>query len=206
MTKPQRTIMLAGALLLAATAMLGFKAGQRRAAPTSVAVVNLFELMRNLDELKEHDAKIATMQANYQAEIDAAVAELERRRKEFQSLAMTPEEEIQRGGELTELRLNVEAARRRSELILQFNENMLMIELYNKVRESAESLANELGYDMVLVRSDTTGFGALPADAQSGQLQNEMLLRQIIYVSDALDITEQLRLRMNNEYNNALQP
>lgn len=199
MTKTHRTLILAGALLLASATMLGFSAGRTQAAPTSIAIIDLFGVMEQLDEFKEDEAHIKAMYEGYQKEIDNAVAELNRRQDEIQGLVMTPEENVRAGAGLLEQQAAVEAAKQRSRLILQFNENIRMIDLYQKISDGAREIAEERGYDLVLLRSDEASFGKLPDNAGRDQLKELMVFRQTIFVSDAIDITDALALRLNNK-------
>lgn len=198
MTRTHRTLVLAGALLLASTAMLGFRAGQTRASPTSVAVVDLFKLMNQLDEFKEDDAELEAMALGFEKEINDAIEQLKAKQSEIRDLVLTPEEDFNKRANLLEMNAAVEAARQRSGLILQFNENIKMIDLYKKVSEATREIAAEKGYDLVLIRSDESSFGALRDDVQPQQLRELMVLRQTIFVADSIDITDQLATRMNN--------
>lgn len=201
MKRTHRTLLLAGALVLASAAMLGFKAGRSQAAPTSVAVVDLFSLMNQLEEFKEDDAALNVMATEFEKEINSAVDELKRKQNEIKDLVLTPEEDFRARANLLELNATVEAARQRSRLVLQFNENIRMIDLYQKISRACAEIASEKGYDLVLIRSDESSFGPLRDDVQPQQLRELMVLRQTIFVSDAVDITDQLVVKMNNQKN-----
>lgn len=211
-TGSHRRLMLFGvAICLGTTAMLGFRAATRaEPRPVSIAVVDMFKLMNSLDELQQDKTELDAMRKRYQDEVDQDLAQIKSIESDLQELNMPDDEKFQKTIRRLELRSNANAKVQRSKLILGFEDNRRTIDRYNKLVEAAGALAKEQGYDLVMVRSDQHAFGALPDPAESNidppQLQDIMLLRQMLYVNDAIDITDQLIKRMNNEFKAGLNP
>ncbi len=78
-------------------------------------------------------------------------------------------------------------------------------DLYKKVFDAIQTLAMTEGYDLVIV--DDSG-DALPFDRSSrlvpqAQVLQQLAMRKVLFVNPTLDITEDLIMRMNNEFNAA---
>ncbi len=78
-------------------------------------------------------------------------------------------------------------------------------DLYKKIVDAINTLALSEGYDLVIV--DDSG-EALPFNRNArvvpqDQVRQQLTRRKVLFVSPTLDITEDLIMRMNNEFNAA---
>ena len=72
--------------------------------------------------------------------------------------------------------------------------------VYRKLSDTIGKVATEAGYDMVLFKEKTM---ALPqANMKPDTLSAMLQMRKVIWVRNDLDITDQIVLRMNNEWKN----
>ena len=88
---------------------------------------------------------------------------------------------------------------------LEIDKAVHLQNLYKKIYEAATSLALTEGYDLIII--DDSG-AELPFDrnlrvAPQAQVLQKLSLRKVLFVSPTLDITEDLIMRMNNEFNAA---
>ena len=191
-------------LALLAVSIVGYQAIAQRAvapAPPVVATVQMEPLFDGLQERAEAKAEVAALDSKLQSDLTA-------RRAAIQTL----QEELE----------NVVAAARRQELVdqialahmkLQLWQQNAMVELeiekalrlqhlYSSIKTSIKELAEDEGYDMVMLNDSAD---ELPFDREARipvqmQVLQQITNRKILYLNSALDITEDLVIRMNNEF------
>lgn len=198
-----RGILVAGVLSALIASGFAFKAGANnanmRAAPTAVAVVDLVTLLQNLDEMRERTERVG-------AEAQRLREDLERRRREVQSL----EDDIRsmdfRGSErddkVLELRIRegeLNALEQGYAIVIERREMRIILDLYPKVTQVVRELSNEQGYDLVLLDDRSR---QVPGIERGGQAITDVLLKEkrILYANDAIDITQAVTTRMNNNF------
>jgi len=74
--------------------------------------------------------------------------------------------------------------------------------LYRSIRNAVESLAEAEGYDLVVVDDSSSEFGLNPQSSMSRQMQvrQQIVGRRVLFGRDAIDITDELIVRMNNAW------
>ena len=83
------------------------------------------------------------------------------------------------------------------------NERSLMFrDLYMKIKSSVADIANENGYDLVLITDDDREILVNPqADtSQEFQVREQIGQQRVVFASDQIDITEQIVTHMNLEW------
>ncbi|MEE8156197.1 MAG: OmpH family outer membrane protein [Phycisphaerales bacterium] len=88
---------------------------------------------------------------------------------------------------------------------LELDKAVRLQDLYKKIVDAINTLALSEGYDLVIV--DDSG-EALPFNRNArvvpqDQVRQQLTRRKVLFVSPTLDITEDLIMRMNNEFNAA---
>ena len=76
---------------------------------------------------------------------------------------------------------------------LRMEEQLLIENLIRKANEAVERIGQENGYDLVLFKNQTVNM-------QQGQQQAQLNIRIVAWSSEAIDLTDQIIQRMNNEY------
>lgn len=197
------------ALALAAAALAGYQAlAQRAQAPAApiVATVQMEKLFDGLDQRADAKAEVAALEAQLTREqkskadsIDALESELEnvvdeQRREELTDQIALEKIKFKFWQQAANSELEVEKALR-----LQY--------LYTSIKEAIRQLAGDAGYDMVILDDSAD---ELPFDRDTRvpaqmQVLQQITSRKILYLNGALDITEDLIIRMNNEFRAAQQ-
>ena len=88
---------------------------------------------------------------------------------------------------------------------LEIEKAVLLQDLYKKIVDGINTLALTEGYDLVIVDDSSE---ALPFDRSSrivpqAQVLQKLAMRKVLYVNPTLDVTDDLIMRMNNEFNAA---
>lgn len=185
-------IVAAGAIGFVAASAVG-SAGK---AQESIVSVKLGDLISGLSEtskirerLNEMGAEIRTYNDARQAEIKAIQAELET--LEVGSPAHTALQE----------KLLMAAADLRAQMevksgLRDIEESKQYLHLYKKVVEAAAQLAQQAGYDFILLDDTDIQFqGGAPQ-----QTLAQLFTRRLIYANPGRDVTEELMSRMNNAF------
>jgi Skp family chaperone for outer membrane proteins len=80
--------------------------------------------------------------------------------------------------------------------------SLLMRDLYRSVKAAVKTMAEAEGYDIVIV-DDSQG-ELLTSDearvSREAQVRQQIAARRVLYTAPTVDVTEQLIVRMNNEF------
>lgn len=196
-------VLVAVALAIVATAgVAAFAMQGKTAQPTKVAVVRMVPLMEQLLQDAEDRTAIQGMEQQFMLERQQRMEAMEKRLQEVRTMPETK----QRDEAMDQLALD------RIYLDLWWSESKKQIEvehslrferLHGLVTKAIGELAAAQGYDLVLADDSTD---KLIVDEQmrgvSGPRQKAMQLasRRILFVNPAIDITEELAVRMNNAF------
>ncbi|MEM1107881.1 MAG: OmpH family outer membrane protein [Planctomycetota bacterium] len=195
MKSPVVIVALIGALTLGLYVTAGGQAGSP-AAPTKVAVVNM-QLVIN-----QSDQQVANRAAN-QAKAAAIQAEGEQRQQEIASLQVGLDPLVpnsdgwnQQRDKLQQKTLELQVWVQMQEQNNQREQTSQVAEIYLAANEAAKAIAQEAGYDIVLKG------GGLPDVTRMNlqQLSTIAQTREVLYASDAVDITDAVMQRLNAEY------
>lgn len=168
---------------------------------TTAAVVDVSTVLNGLDQKLQIEAEL-------QAQVDAGNAELRAREEQVRQLqadlqlmsAGTAAYDAKRDEfdlKVIEFQTaqNYQKQRVNREYSRQFGK------LYTNILEAIERVSQANGYELVLFKEQDIDFSNVPRD----QLPAVIQARKVLYSSAALDITEQVRTMMNNEYRSATQ-
>jgi len=209
---PRRLVVaLVAALACLGLVGAGVAGGARLARPTSVAVVNLEEVIQNLSEYQAMQQELTTMRTQLEQEGQTRVTDVQEIFERMQALADAEEAgELDEAGraEFEELRdryrlkdLEFKAWDQRSARRLDWERSYGLEELYRSILTEIEALAAANGYDVVL--ADDSDF-ELAVDRRqenaTGQVLNQIGQRRVLHAVRGVDITQDLIDRMNNAW------
>ncbi len=193
------------AILLAVVAGYEVFAGRAAAPdPAVVAVVRIGPLFDGLKQRAEAAAGVDQLLGEIETEAQARQEAIEALKEEHSNTVDAMEREALADKIRLETLKNdswLQTARREHEL----DKAVRLQDLYKKVFDAIQTLALTEGYDLVIV--DDSG-DALPFDRSSRvvpqvQVLQQLTRRKVLFVNPTLDITEDLIMRMNNEFNAA---
>ncbi|MBM43932.1 MAG: hypothetical protein CMJ36_02820 [Phycisphaerae bacterium] len=169
--------------------------------PTVVATVDMQLVMNGLSER-------ADLQVDLAANSQAIESEEKRRAEEIERLAKELEDVVD-GSRRTSLQDELDLKILQRMAWLRFTqqeidiEKSLMLEnLYRSMQSAAKELAEIEGIDIVIIDDSGQGFDLLPNSqlSREGQVAQQMTSRRALYRDSAIDISEDLIIRMNNDY------
>jgi Skp family chaperone for outer membrane proteins len=180
---------------LAGTAIGQPAAGQAR--PTVVAVVSISKILTALREREDKEAELRNMGTQRESVVNAlgekarsAVQELEVLKAGTDDWKAKREEAMRFEAQF---RLETEIAER----TLSEYQKLMQLALFNKITAAVRAYAEREGIDLVL----TNDSGAeIPQDLPDQQVLAAMTGRRVAFASEAIDITDEVALAMNNEY------
>ncbi len=192
-------------VLLAVMAGYEVLAG-RAAAPTPavVAVVRIEPLFDGLKQRAEAAAGVAQLLGEIETQVQARQEAIELLREEHKNAVDATEREALADKIALETLKNdfwLQTAKREHEL----EKAVRLQDLYKKVFDAIQTLALTEGYDLVIVDDSGAeltferGSRVLP----QVQVVQKLAMRKLLFVNPSLDITEDLIMRMNNEFNAA---
>ncbi len=194
------------ALLMAVAfgALLGYQSfGQRAVQPAApvVASVQIDKLFEELEvraaakvEISRIERQIEEEKTRREEEIKGLDAELE------ETVAAARRRELDDQIKLKTLQLSYWLQEAVS--VLEVEKALQLQNLYKSVRQAIGTVATAEGYDIVLVNDESND---LPFDRESrvpAQLQilQQIASRKILYMNNAIDITDDVIVRMNNQF------
>ncbi len=192
-------------VLLAVVAGYEVFAGRAAApGPTVVAVVRIGPLFDGLKQTADAEGAIDRLRSEIETEVQTRQAAIETLREEHSNTVDATEREALADEIALETLKNdfwLQTAKREHEL----DKAVRLQDLYKKVFDAIQTLALTEGYDLVIV--DDSG-AALPFDRSSRvvpqvQVLQQLTRRKVLFVNPTLDITEDLIMRMNNEFSAA---
>ena len=192
-------------VLLAVVAGYKVFAGRAAApAPAVVAVVRIEPLFDGLKQRAEAAAGVDQLLGEIETEVQARREEIETLKEEHSNTVDATDREALADKIAIETLKNdfwLQTAKREHEL----DKAVRLQDLYKKIFDAIQTLALTEGYDLVIV--DDSG-DVLPFDRSSRvvpqvQVLQQLARRKVLFVNPTLDITEDLIMRMNNEFNAA---
>ena len=192
-------------VLLAVVAGYEVFAGRAAApAPAVVTVVRIKPLFDGLKERADAEAAVDRLLGEIETEAQARQEAIEALRQEYSNTVDATEREALADTIAMETLKNdswLQTAKQKHEL----DKAVYLQDLYKKIFDAIQTLALTEGYDLVIV--DDSG-AALPFYRSSrvlpqDQVRQQLTRRKVLFVNPTLDITEDLIMRMNNEFNAA---
>lgn len=172
----------------------------RLANPSSVAVVDLARLLEGLSEREFLEAELNKEIAARQSELDTLLGEITRLSEDIKLMTETDPSRIAR---IRDLRLKEVQARALREFVqqqLSVEKGKMLATLFNKVEVAVCDIAARDGWDIILIDDSDL---ELPEIATEQQMLQMILSRRVLCAADRVDVTDEARTLMNNQFNAA---
>lgn len=188
------------AAALSATLFLGYGASAVRNAaprPVTIATVDLEKIFENLRELSAEQGRLQNVGKQMDTENESRFNKLKQMQEEFD---LTPKDSP-RLTQIEEALVNATIeyqAWKEFQLRRIDREKALVLEkVYNSVKRSIAAYAQQQGYDIVMLNDSIK-----PLQRGTEQsVQQQISARRLLYTNPALDITNELLTKMNNDFN-----
>lgn len=200
---PLKSVVIGSIVIGAALGILTAAQSARPAPSTSVASVNLGELIDKLQEKAEWEIRLRHLQSSIMEEVKVKRAKLEELVKRLNE--MKDEKEKLAALEAAQLeRLETEQWAAMKENELDREASLMWRQIYTHIRQEAAKLAESKGYDYVMVAEpggdELQLSGGDPRVPLTQRALEQISRRRMLYTSPAHDITEELRARMDNAF------
>ncbi|MDG2291645.1 MAG: hypothetical protein P8L37_03225 [Phycisphaerales bacterium] len=169
--------------------------------PTVVATVNLSTVMNGLSERADLSAELAAKVQVIQAEDKRRTEELQARAMELNDV-VAPERLAALQDELDLLLLQRGAWQQFSQQEIDIDRSLMLEGIFQSMKESALELAEIEGIDLILIETSEDDIQIAP-DARVSreqQVAEQISSRRVLWREQAIDISDELIIRMNNDY------
>jgi len=194
-------VLLGAALVL----VLGYQAvasrSQNAPPPVTAATVDLEKVFNNLDARGAEDQRLQTLFEQMQAEDKQRSAELQQLQDALEVEVPGTEKYQQAEERLVRKTLEYQAWVEFKQRQLDREKALVLQKLYNDIKQSLGEMAEQQGYDLILL--DDSVKELAPGGEQS--VNQQISARRVLYANPAIDITEDLIIRMNNAFSSASQ-
>ncbi len=193
-------------LVLVLGAIVTYKAiGQGRGAamPSRVATVNLGLVLEGLEQRASAETDLEQMKAKIRAEDEQWTANLQDLKAQLDEMPAANAPARSALEEKTALlALEYQEWRRFKAERVDLEKSLLWRDLFISVQNGARELCEIEGYDIVMVDDSQQELMVNPEAqiSREGQVTQQMTSRRILYAGSAIDITDELIKRMNNEF------
>lgn len=176
---------------------------------TVVATIDLQRLINGLQQRDESMGKLQEMHAQFQQERKEREGEINAMRDELRGMLESAGQDQPLPAEAQRLEEQMVLKHLRYQAWIRFMNDkfdveysLMLQDLFRTVRNSAGKVADEEGYDLVLLDDSKEELTVNPESrlSREAQIRQQMITRSILYARDVIDITTDLTERMNNEY------
>lgn len=195
------------AIIVLAVAFLSIVIGYGAAAttarfrpPTVVVTVNIGQVLSDLTEKADAEAKLQTLITKIENELNARQGKVDEMRESYDDAEDADKEEI--GDMLEQLMLEGVSYQRFAEAQIDNEKSLMLRDLYIKIKNAIVSISEENGYDIVLI-SDVEReirFAQNSQVSREAQVLEQIGFQRAVYTSSQIDITEQVVTHMNLEW------
>jgi Skp family chaperone for outer membrane proteins len=193
----KRIVLIASLLVLGAAYSMAMR-------PSVVVTVDLAKVVDNLDQRGQASASLNAIGEKYKAQEEnyrTRVKEMEDTIEPLLDLPETPERRAMQE-DLVALSFEFQAWVRFAADKMDVERSLLMRDLYRSVKAAVKTMAEAEGFDIVIV-DDSQG-ELLTSDearvSREAQVRQQIAARRVLYTAPSVDVTEQLIVRMNNEF------
>lgn len=190
-------LLVAGVFLHADRAVAS---GVTSAGASSVAVVDLAKLLDGLDERVHLEQSLNKEIEIRQNELNTVLKQIERMTEDIKMLS---ENDPNRLSRIRDLRLKEVEARALRQFVqeqLSLEKGRMLAQLFNKVQRAVSDIAARDGWDLVMIDDSALD---LPEMATEQQMLQMILSRRVLSATKRVEITDDVRTLMNNQFNAA---
>jgi Skp family chaperone for outer membrane proteins len=193
------TGILAGAVVgMAAFALLSSRSADAQSPQVHgrVACVNVVYIFNEYQRQKDLTEEIADLQLQLQDEDTQRRDRLDKLKAELDALSDQDPTYVERMREMLALQIDYKNWRDLKEADLTREITLWSVRIYGEITAKVAEAAQEQGWDMVLYRGQFE-----PASTMDPEVIREQIRQtKLIYASDAVDITQSVLDKLNNEY------
>tara|TARA_Y100000590_G_scaffold387709_1_gene461503 strand:- start:38 stop:670 length:633 start_codon:yes stop_codon:yes gene_type:complete len=168
--------------------------------PTVVVTVNIGQVLSDLTEKADSEAKLQTLITKIENGLNERQTKVDEMRASYNEAADDDKEEI--GDMLEQLMLEGVSYQRFAEAQIDNEKSLMLRDLYIKIKTAIVSISEENGYDIVLI-SDVEReirFAQNSQVSREAQVLDQIGFQRAVYTSSQVDITEQVVTHMNLEW------
>lgn len=168
--------------------------------PTVVVTVNIGQVLTDLTEKADSEAKLQTLITKIENGLNERQVKVDEMRGSYADAADADKEEI--GDMLEQLMLEGVSYQRFAEAQIDNEKSLMLRDLYIKIKYAIVSISEENGYDIVLI-SDVEReirFAQNSQVSRESQVLEQIGFQRAVYTSSQIDITEQVVTHMNLEW------
>lgn len=169
--------------------------------PTVVATVDMQLVMNGLSERADLQVGLAANGQAIEEEEKMRAEGIERLAKELKDV-VDEQRRVSLQDELDLKILQRMAWLRFTKQEIDIDKSLMLESLFRNMQEAAKELAEIEGIDLVIIDDSGQQFDLLPNTqlSKEGQVAQQMTSRRVLYRDSAIDISEELIVRMNNDY------
>ncbi len=187
---------LAIALVLAGAAFQAGSQANGNLPEPIVATITVAEVINGLDEINDRQAQLEA----FIRDRDQKIRDLEQRfesvRSEFDLLPSGPEKRS-KAEDLERLRAQIQVESELAKVLVDRRRGEIFAELFRKISRSVSELSRQRGYTLVLASDAESG---IPANPTEQQARAAIYGQRVMFAASAIDITDELVSKMNNDY------
>lgn len=169
--------------------------------PSVVVTVNLSNVLSKLNQRGDSIKQLKKMVEDMTAEDDKQTAELKKMETDMKDLA-EGKDNMDLQDKLALTALKHQAWRRFTDGKIDIEASLQLQDVYRAIKTTVNQMATSASYDVVLV-DDSQGDLSTTSDSrmpQEAQVLQQIAGRRMLYANPAIDITDDLIVRMNNDY------
>lgn len=193
-------VVTAGAIAITLTSLVSQVPAQNAGGPraVSIAVVDIEEVFNNLKEREAVQANIQGRVSELQQWEQAKRREIVRLQEDLKVTNEGTEEYQQLLDQLRKSMIQLQVELELGKRTLEQESARQLEAIYRNIIDATGAIAKQQGYDVVLLRDKMPNL----AGANQQQIAAMIQVRKLLYADQRLDITQQVKQRLNNEYQN----
>jgi Skp family chaperone for outer membrane proteins len=204
-TWSRQSVMVVAALLLGAVVAgvtsrpAGAEASRGVIQGLKVGTVDLERLINGLRETEARNRELEERAGTWQKELNELVGRLKEVENQLNNVLPkgdSPERRA-KARELFELRSQAETRRRFFQEMIEAERGEIIRVVYDKVQAAVGAVAQAGGYDLVLLDDRKID---IPSLTRLEQVNAIIQNKKVIWATAAIDLTDQVMTRMNNDY------
>lgn len=199
--KMRQTLIVAVAIVAAAgmTGLVNLYGQGAAAKPVSVAVVDIQDVFNNLEERSALEARIQSRISELQQWEQEQKKKISRLQNDLEIMSKDSPNYQKTQNQLRDAVIQIQVKTKVAQQELEQEKALQLERLYRKTLDSGiEPIAKQAGFDMVLLKDELPNL----TNANQQQIAAVIQVRKLLYADDALDITDRVKQRMNNQYAN----
>jgi Skp family chaperone for outer membrane proteins len=168
--------------------------------PTVVVTFSIERVSADLTERADSEASLRNLFSKVETELKSRNESMTALQETLQSAADADKPEIVE--QLNQLAIQAMSYKQFAEKRVDNERSLMFRDLYMKIKSSVADIANENGYDLVLITDDDREILVNPqADtSQEFQVREQIGQQRVVFASGQIDITEQIVTHMNLEW------